>query len=237
MTTTDSIIVKDHLTPEQLQLSNYKLFAFDMDSTLISIECIDEIADFVGKKSEVAAITEATMRGEITSFKDSLLRRVALLKGVTTAQLQQVITERLRFNPGIPELIRALQARSIKTLLVSGGFTFFAEHVVKELKLDFMRSNLLDIDGNGVLTGKVAPQDWGHICDGEAKRDMLRSTCANLGIALEHTAAVGDGSNDIPMMESAGLAMAYCAKPKVQDAADICINQSDISGLLNTLQA
>lgn len=234
--TTAPITVSPSTTPEQLRLSRYRLFAFDMDSTLIGIECIDEIADHVGKKAEVAAITEATMRGEITSFKDSLRQRVALLKGVTTEQLQEVITHRLRFNPGVEKLLAALQAQGIKTLLVSGGFTFFAEHVVRELKIDFMRSNVLDINDKGVLTGKVAPQDWGDICDGQAKQDMLLATCRQLGIAPEQTAAVGDGSNDIPMMQAAGLSVAYCAKPKVQDVADICINQPDIASLLTVLQ-
>lgn len=233
---TASIIVTPGVAPEQLQRSRYKLFAFDMDSTLISIECIDEIADYVGKKAEVAAITEATMRGDIASFKDSLRQRVALLKGVTAAQLQAVITHRLRFNLGVEKLTAALRAQGVQTLLVSGGFTFFAEHVVQTLKLDFMRSNLLDIDSNGVLTGKVAPQSWGDICDGDAKRDMLLSTCEKLGIAPAQAVAVGDGSNDIPMMQVAGLAVAYNAKPKVQAVADICINQPDIASLLNVLQ-
>lgn len=233
---TASVAIKPSLTPAQLQLNRYRLFAFDMDSTLISIECIDEIADHVGKKAEVAAITEATMRGEITSFKDSLRRRVALLKGVNTEQLQQVITHRLRFNPGVEKLIAALQAQNTRTLLVSGGFTFFAEHVVKELRLDFMRSNVLDMDANGVLTGSVAPQHWGDICDGDAKRDMLLATCSQLGITPQQCAAVGDGSNDIPMMQAAGLSVAYNAKPAVQTVADICINQPDIASLLDVLQ-
>lgn len=138
--------------PAKLRLSDYKLIAFDMDSTLINIECIDEIADAVGRKAEVAAITEAAMRGEITDFKDSLRRRLALLQGVTVADLEGVKTQRLRLNPGAAALVAACQKAGLKVLLVSGGFTYFAEHVCALLAIDFMRSNALAIEG-GALTG------------------------------------------------------------------------------------
>uniref|UniRef100_UPI002FC961F1 phosphoserine phosphatase SerB n=1 Tax=Hydrogenophaga sp. TaxID=1904254 RepID=UPI002FC961F1 len=150
-----------------LKLSDFKLIAFDMDSTLISIECVDEIADAVGKKAEVAAITEAAMRGEITDYKDSLRKRVALLRGVTIADMEQVYTERLRINPGAAELIRACKAAGLKVLLVSGGFTFFSERVRQTLGIDFTRANVLEVESGpncGQLTGRMVDQAWGDIC-------------------------------------------------------------------------
>lgn len=153
-----SPLVLQHVTPP-LRLSDFRLAAFDMDSTLISIECIDEIADVAGKKAEVAAITEAAMRGEITDFKDSLRRRLALLKGVPATALDDVLHQRLRFNPGAETLCAALKAAGLKLVLVSGGFTFFARHVAERLGIDFMRSNELEIV-NGHLTGGLCMQDW-----------------------------------------------------------------------------
>ena len=178
-----------------LQLADFKLVAFDMDSTLINIECIDEIADAVGKKAEVAAITEATMRGEIKDFKESLRRRVSLLQGVPVGALQQVYVERLRLNPGAEELVRACKAAGLKVLLVSGGFTFFANRVKARLGIDFARSNLLD-EADGHLTGGVAMQSWGDICDGAEKRRTLLEVASLLGISAGQTIAVGDGAND-----------------------------------------
>src|SRR5689334_6643050 len=164
-------LVVQRFTPP-LALADFKLIAFDMDSTLINIECIDEIADAVGKKAEVAAITEATMRGEIKDFKESLRRRVALLQGVPVSALQQVYDERLRLNPGAERLVATCKAVGMKVLLVSGGFTFFANRVRDRLGIDFARSNLLD-EADGHLTGKVVPQSWGDICDGAEKRRTL----------------------------------------------------------------
>jgi phosphoserine phosphatase len=140
-----------------LDLSTFKLAAFDMDSTLINIECIDELADAAGKKAEVAAITEAAMRGEITDFKESLRRRLALLQGVPASALDDVYARRLRLNPGAETLMEALHSAGLKTLLVSGGFTFFAEKVQARLGMHFMRSNVLEI-ADGRLTGRVVPQ-------------------------------------------------------------------------------
>ena len=145
-------LVVNIATPD-LKLSDFGLIAFDMDSTLINIECVDEIADAVGRKAEVAAITEAAMRGEITDFKDSLRRRVALLKGVSVASMDEVYRERLKLNPGAAELVRACKDAGLKVLLVSGGFTFFADRVKELLDIDYMRANVLEIE-NGLLTGK-----------------------------------------------------------------------------------
>ena len=168
-----------------LRLRDFKLIAFDMDSTLINIECIDEIADAVGKKAEVAAITEAAMRGELPDFKASLRRRVALLQGVKRQDLQAVLDHRLRLNPGAIELLRTCHDAGLHTVLVSGGFTFFADAVQQSLGIRFMRSNELQFQGD-VLTGGLVPQPWGDICDGEEKRRTLVEQCAAVGLSLIH---------------------------------------------------
>ena len=214
-----------------LQLAAFRLAAFDMDSTLINIECIDEIAAAAGKKAEVAAITEAAMRGEITDFKDSLRRRLALLKGVPISALEQVLSTRLQFNPGARELCAALKAAGLKLLLVSGGFTYFTRHVAAELGMDFVRSNELEFK-DGTLTGGLVMQPWGEICDGEEKRRMLLECCSAIGCTPHQAMAVGDGANDLPMMGAAGLSVAYHAKPRVREQAMVAINQGGLERLL-----
>ena len=196
-----------------LRLRDFKLIAFDMDSTLINIECVDEIADAAGRKAEVAAITEAAMRGEITDYKESLRRRVALLKGVTEAHLAHVYRSRLQLNPGAAELVLACKAAGLKVLLVSGGFTYFAERLRERLALDFARSNRLEIV-DGVLTGRMLDQSWGDICDGAMKRETLLRTCSLIGCDPAQAIAMGDGANDLEMMGVAGLSVAYRAKPR-----------------------
>ncbi len=218
-----------------LALSDFKLIAFDMDSTLINIECIDEIADAVGRKAEVAEITEAAMRGEITDFKDSLRRRVALLKGAPTSALEVVYRERLRLNPGAEALVQACREAGLKTLLVSGGFTYFADRLKDRLKLDHSRSNVLE-ERDGVLTGDIVVQDWGDICDGAEKRRMLLATCEAIGCDPQQAIAVGDGANDLLMMGAAGLSVAYHAKPKVREQAMVAINEGGLDRLLEVLR-
>ena len=217
-----------------LKLADFKLIAFDMDSTLINIECIDEIADAVGLKAEVAAITEATMRGEIADFKTSLRRRVALLKGVSVQDMEQVYDQRLQLNPGARELVAACKKAGLKVLLVSGGFTFFANRVAARLGIDYAKSNELEIE-NGVLTGGLVRQNWGDICDGDEKRKTLLDTCELLGITPDQCIAVGDGANDLPMMGVAGLSVAYHAKPKVREQAMVAINEGGLDRLLEVL--
>ena len=218
-----------------LNLNHFKLIAFDMDSTLINIECVDEIADAAGRKAEVAAITEAAMRGEITDYKDSLRKRVALLKGVTVAQMEEVLNNRLQLNPGAEKLVQACQAAGMKVLLVSGGFTFFTDHVRDRLGINWTRSNVLEVI-NGELTGRMVDQDWGDICDGEEKRKMLLQTCAQMGIEASQAIAMGDGANDLPMMGVAGLSVAYHAKPKVREQAMVAIEEGGLDRLLEVLQ-
>ena len=222
-----------------LRLADFKLIAFDMDSTLINIECVDEIAGAVGLKEEVAAITEAAMRGEIADYKESLRRRVALLRGVTVADMELVYSGRLELNPGAERLVRACQRAGLKTLLVSGGFTFFTDRIRERLGIDFTRSNVLEIESGancGQLTGRMVDQPWGDICDGAEKRKMLLETCAHLGIDPKQAIAMGDGANDLPMMGAAGLSVAYLAKPRVREKAMVAIDEGGLDRLLEVVQ-
>ena len=221
-----------------LRLSDFKLIAFDMDSTLINIECIDEIADAAGRKAEVAAITEAAMRGEMTDFKDSLRRRLALLEGVSVASMEAVYAERLQINPGAKELVDTCKAAGLKVLLVSGGFTFFADRVQETLGIDDVRANVLEVK-DGKLTGKLVMQPWGEICDGEEKRRTVLSMCTELGTTPRQAIAMGDGANDLPMMQlcadAGGLSVAYHAKPKVRTQAMVAINSGGLHKLLSAM--
>jgi phosphoserine phosphatase len=205
-----------------LKLTDFKLIAFDMDSTLINIECIDEIADAAGRRAEVAAITEAAMRGDIADYRESLRRRMALLAGVPESALQRVWDEKLQLNPGVEAFVQACQRAGLKTLLVSGGFTFFSERVRRRLGLDFARANTLGIAG-GRLTGTLLERPWGDIVDGAEKRRVLLEVAELMGIEPRQTIAVGDGANDLPMMTAAGLSIAYHAKPAVREQASITI--------------
>ena len=198
----------------QLSWADFSVLAMDMDSTLINIECIDEIADYCGKKPQVAAITEAAMRGEITDFSDSLRRRVALLKGAPLSALQAVLKERLHLNPGAAQLVHTAHQHGLSTLLVSGGFTFFTDAMQQRLGLTHSRSNTLNHTGD-VLDGTVAEP----IVDAHAKRDTLLTLCDSLGVPASRAIAMGDGSNDLAMMGIAGLSVAYHAKPAVTAAA------------------
>ena len=227
-------LVVNVATPK-LKLSDFKLIAFDMDSTLINIECVDEIADAAGRKAEVAAITEAAMRGEITDYKESLRQRVALLKGVSVASMDEVYRTRLRLNPGAARLVQACKDAGLKVLLVSGGFTFFTDRIRDELGIDYTRSNVLEIR-DGLLTGRMVDQPWGDICDGEEKRKMLLETCGQLGISPRQAIAMGDGANDLPMMGEAGLSVAYHAKPRVREQAMVAINEGGLDRLLELVK-
>ena len=230
------LIVRGLSDPRRLQ--DFALIAFDMDSTLINIECIDEVADAAGRKAEVAAITEAAMRGEITDFKDSLRRRVAMLEGVPVTALHEVLTQRLRLNPGARELVQACKASGLQVLLVSGGFTFFADRVREMLAIDHVKSNVLEVV-EGRLTGRLVDQAWGDICDGEEKKRTVLALCAQLNIRPAQAIAVGDGANDLPMMkacsEVGGISVAYHAKPKVREQAMVSIETGGLDRLLEVL--
>ena len=219
-----------------LKLADYKLVAFDMDSTLINIECVDEIADAVGRKAEVAAITEAAMRSELVDYRVSLHRRLALLRGVPLSALEQVYSERLRLNPGVEAFVQACHGAGLKSLLVSGGFTFFSERVRARLQLHFTRANQLDVV-DGCLTGALVPRPWGDIVDGAEKRRVLLEVAELMGISLAQTIAVGDGANDLPMMSVAGLSIAYHPKPAVLEQAMLSITAGGMDRALTLLQA
>jgi phosphoserine phosphatase len=215
--------------PRGRKLADFGLVVMDMDSTLISIECIDEIADMQGLKPQVAAITEAAMRGEI-EFAESLRRRVALLKGLDEHALQRVYDERLRLSPGAETMLEALQAYGIKTLLVSGGFKFFTERLKARLGLDYTHANTLDI-ANGKITGKVP----GKIVDAQSKADRLVKIREELNLKPGQVIAIGDGANDLKMMAQAGISIAYHAKPVVREQASYALNFVGLDGLVNLL--
>ena len=209
------------------KLADFRLLAMDMDSTLISIECIDEIADFAGRKAQVAAVTAAAMRGEI-DWPESLRQRVAALRGLDEAALQRVYAERLRFNPGAERLIAAARRAGLKTLLVSGGFTYFTDRVRKKLRLDYAYSNVLVVEG-GKLSGKVT----GALVDAQGKAAHVARLRSELGIAREQVIAIGDGANDLPMLSEAGTSIAYHAKPVVKAKAAYALDYAGLDGVLN----
>lgn len=216
--------------PEQFDPAAVKLLVSDMDSTLIAIECVDEIADIAGVKPQVAALTESAMRGEI-GFFTSLIQRVKLLEGQNENVLQQVYNDHLQLNPGAETLIGGLKKLGIKFALVSGGFTFFTDRLHERLALDFSRANELEII-DGRLTGNLT----GKVIDSAAKREFLLELCEQMHISPSQTIAMGDGANDLKMMESAGLSVAYYAKPKVQAAADVVINHGGLDSVLALLK-
>ena len=219
-----------NVIPEQFEPDKAALLVTDMDSTLISIECVDEIADFINAKAEVSAITEAAMRGDI-DFETSLRQRVALLKGLDVSVLEQVFEQRLRLNPGAEVMLKGLQQKGIKTALVSGGFTFFTERLKQQLGLDYTLANVL-AEKDGKLTGEVV----GEICGAQAKAAFLLKQCEKLAISPSQVIAMGDGANDLLMMKEAGLSIAYHAKPKVQLEAQVVLNYCGLEGVLGMLQ-
>ncbi len=214
--------------PAGQKLADFKVLAMDMDSTLINIECIDEIADFVGKKAEVSAITEAAMRGEIKDFSESLRRRVALLAGTPSEALDSVYQERLRLNPGAEKLVEQAHAAGLKVMLVSGGFTYFTDRLRERLQLDAAFANVLEID-NGLLTGQVL----GDIVDAYGKALHLREFAQRCGAENHQIIAIGDGANDLQMLGLAGISVAYRAKPVVREQTRYALSNSGLDGVLN----
>ena len=218
------------VTPD-LRLADFRLLALDMDSTLINIESLDEVAACAGKGKEVAAITKAAMRGEIADYKESLRRRVAMLAGADATLLQRVYEERLRLNAGAEELIGACKAAGLKTLLVTGGFSFFAERIRPRLGFDLTRANELDV-ANGRLTGRVTGPGGGEIIDAEGKAQALRDACAEIGCATTRSIVIGDGANDLKMLKLAGMPVAYRATPAVRSEAKYELAYAPLSGVL-----
>jgi len=218
----DLCFLRSDLAPQ-----NIRVLAMDMDSTLINIECIDEIADFTGKKSAVAEITEATMRGEIKDFQESLRRRVALLEGVHADALESVYRERLKPNPGAVELLAGANERGLHTLLVSGGFTFFTEKLRQQMGFKQTQANTLEIV-DGKLTGKIL----GDIVDGVAKAKHLDAACERLGCTKANSITMGDGANDLIMMNGSGISVAYKAKPVVKEKADAAFDHVGLDAAL-----
>lgn len=209
-----------------LRAADFRLLAMDMDSTLITIECIDEIADMVGVKPQVAAITEAAMRGEL-DFPGALRRRVALLKGLPVEALDRVYNERLRLSPGAENLLAAARAYGWTTLLVSGGFTYFTDRLRQRLGLDHTLANTLEVI-DGRLTGEVL----GEIVDASVKATRVKAACEALGCSPAQAIVAGDGANDLQMMRIAGLSVAFHAKPVVRREATLAINHSGLDALL-----
>jgi phosphoserine phosphatase len=213
--------------PETRRLADFRLAVMDMDSTLITIECIDEIADMLGLKPQVAAITAAAMRGEL-DYPASLRERVALLKGLPEAALARVYDERLQLSPGAETMLARFRELGIHTLLVSGGFTYYTDRLKARLALDETRSNTLEIEG-GKLTGRVI----GDIVDATVKAAALRAARDRLGITREQIIAMGDGANDLAFMAEAGVSIAYRAKPVVRAQATHALNHTGLDGVLN----
>ena len=212
---------------EGRRLADFRLLAMDMDSTLISIECIDEIADFAGRKAEVAAVTAAAMRGEI-DWPESLRQRVAALKGLEESALERVYADRLRFNPGAERLVAAARRAGLKTLLVSGGFTYFTDRVKERLRLDHAYSNVL-VATNGRLAGTVT----GPLVDAQGKAAHVARLKREMGIEARQVIAVGDGANDLPMLAQAGTRIAYHAKPVVKERASYALDYAGLDGVLS----
>jgi phosphoserine phosphatase len=209
------------------QLSDFGLVAMDMDSTLLAIESIDEIADMHGMKPQVSEITQRTMRGEIV-FAESLRQRTALLQGLHQDALQQVYDERVRLSPGAEKMLQRMKSAGLRTMVISGGFTFFTDRIKTKLNLDYSAANNLEIT-DGKLTGKV----MGEIIGASGKAEVLKSVREKLGLRREQVIAIGDGANDLKMMEEAGVSIAYHAKPIVQEKATYAINHVGLDGVAN----
>ena len=210
-----------------LKLSDFGLIAMDMDSTLLAIESIDEIADMHNIKPQVAAITQQTMKGEI-SFEESLIRRTALLRGLHQDALQSVYDERVKLSPGAERMLQQAKISGLKTMVISGGFTFFTDRIKEKLGLDYAAANVLEIENNR-LTGKVV----GEIIGRQGKAQVLKQVRDELGLQPEQTIAIGDGANDLGMMAEAGISIAYHAKPIVKDHATYSISHVGLDGIIN----
>jgi len=213
--------------PDGRRLAGLRLLAIDMDSTLVTVESIDEMGDMLGIKRQIAAITAQAMRGEI-DYPESLRRRVALLAGLKEESLERICEERMHLSPGAENLMQRCRGHGIRTLLVSGGFSFFTAWLQQRLGISEVLSNVLEIE-HGRLSGRIL----GGIVDGAAKAARLRAEIERLGILREQVVAIGDGANDIPMMAAAGVSVAYRAKPAVREHATHALDYAGLDGVLN----
>ena len=221
----------DHAWMEEgRRFADLRLLAMDMDSTLITMETIDELGDLAGKKAEIAAITEQAMRGEI-EYRESLRRRVKALAGLPESSLQKIYDERLKLTPGAEALISACKQHGVQLLLVSGGFTFFTERLKDRLGLQHTTSNVLELK-DGKLTGALV----GEIVDADAKAAKFREVLAGVKARRDQTVAIGDGANDLKMMAEAGLSVAFRAKPVVRAEASCALNWSGLDGVVNLFE-
>lgn len=222
----DRLYVDVNIVPNRA-LESFKLVVSDMDSTFVTIECIDEIADWLGKKAEVAQITERAMQGEI-DYQDALYERVALLKGLPDSELENIYEQRLKLSKGARALVSGVQCAGAEFILVSGGFTFFAQRLQHELGLDAVYANILESE-NGLLTGYVR----GEIVDAQRKKAILKQKSTELNICMDQVIAIGDGANDLPMLNEAGVGIAYHAKEKVNQQTKYHIKYGDLSTILD----
>jgi phosphoserine phosphatase len=216
--------------PEGRRFAELRLVAMDMDSTLINIECIDELGDLAGRKAEISAVTARAMRGEI-EYRESLRRRVRALAGLPESSLAEIYEKRLKLTPGAEALVGACKKHGVKLLLVSGGFTFFTERLKQRLGLDYTISNVLEVNG-GKLTGALL----GELVDADAKAAKFRQVMSSLKAVKEQTVAIGDGANDLKMMAEAGISVAFRAKPVVRAQATCALNWSGLDGVRNLLE-
>ncbi len=220
---------------QRLRLQDYRLIAFDMDSTLITIETLDELAEIAGCREHIQAVTEAAMRGVLPDFTKSLRLRAALLAGLPKQVIHQVCEQRLRLNPGAMRLVEACKTQGLRFVLITSGFTCFADRVQEMLALDESRANVLEIEDDRV-TGRVFPQPERDFVDGDEKKHSLLKVCAQMGISHTQAIAVGDGANDVPMLLAAGLSVTYRAKPVVRARAHLAIDQGGMDRLLEILE-